>query len=123
MTDSHASVLLTRTPTSAGMKNLLPGTLHGRVEKQDNGWAMVEQDFGVSKEAVAILCERFEHDMEKIIIDVFSGQCTPGHLSKESTKRVWDSYWISKVSVAKLRGRKSLIRRGRLLLMLAACQS
>ena len=99
VTNIHASVLLARTPTAAGMKNVLPGksgggirsrplsTFVGGEAQQEMGWAVVEQEFGVSKKGVAALRERFQENIEKILIDAFSGQCTPGHSCREATKR------------------------------------
>ena len=99
MTNIHASVLMARTPTAAGMKHVLPGksgggehsrplsTFVGGEAEQDRGWAIVEEEFGVSKKSVVGVRQRIEKNMEKILIDAFNGQCTPGHSCKESTKR------------------------------------
>ena len=99
MTNIHASVLMARTPTAAGMKHVLPGksgggehsrplsTFVGGEAEQGHGWAVVEHDFGVSKKSVTAVRQRIQDNLEKILIDAFSGQCTPGHSCKESTKR------------------------------------
>ncbi|KAL7559472.1 hypothetical protein ACA910_017486 [Epithemia clementina (nom. ined.)] len=113
-----ASVLLTRTPTAAGMKNVMPGTSGGGANsiplntyrdshvvqnkpmlslkkkqavastpRQDQAWVDMEAKFGIQKQDVEDLYHRFNDDMENILVDAFSGQCTPGHSCKEASKR------------------------------------
>ena len=114
----EASVLMARTPTAAGMKNVLPrknsekiaysmtetnvksyqmptyGNVTAALEDpeafslaQDKAWSSMERNFGVSRADVAALRKRLDHNMEKILVDAFAGQCTPGHSCKEMAKR------------------------------------
>jgi len=75
-----------RTPTSAGMKNL---KLEGRgvsedlVEKQ---WNYVHEVFGITKDKVYETNLLMQQNLVKILQDNFFGQCTTGHSCKKDTK-------------------------------------
>ncbi|KAL7573909.1 hypothetical protein ACA910_001922 [Epithemia clementina (nom. ined.)] len=121
----QASVLMARTPTAAGMKNVLPKknspgedteevdaataaeikkkntevlpTFGGvNSQEQDMAWDLMAQNFGVSRDDVAALRNRMQPNMESILLDAFTGQCTPGHSCKSSTKKAL-GYLLNKV--------------------------
>ncbi|KAL7558376.1 hypothetical protein ACA910_007064 [Epithemia clementina (nom. ined.)] len=92
----EASVLMSRTPTAAGMKHVLPEKTGGGKnsvalstyqDDQDRAWQYMQDTFGVDKEMIADVHLRMEDDMHNILVDALNGQCTPGHSCKESTKR------------------------------------
>ncbi|KAL7578942.1 hypothetical protein ACA910_006912 [Epithemia clementina (nom. ined.)] len=92
----EASVLMSRTPTAAGMKHVLPDKKGGGINSvalatynndQDQAWEYMEDNFGVKKKTVATVHQRMEGDMQGILVDALNGQCSHGHSCKESTKR------------------------------------
>lgn len=104
----QASVLMARTPTAAGMKNVMPQQNHYAGEKHSVGknavmlttfgdvgsdeqrqaWNLVQENFGVRRDdVVSLRQERIQPNMENILLDAFTGQCTPGHSCKSSSKQ------------------------------------
>jgi hypothetical protein len=86
------AVLMSRTPTAAGMKRVLgtdktyKNTFEGD-EKQKEAWKMVEDKFAVRKDKVTAVRRSMEKNIENIIRDAITGQCMPGHSCKAATKR------------------------------------
>lgn len=92
-----AGVLRARTPTSAGMLNLLfqqKGMANENYEKgamtqkvfQDTLWAMSEAMFGYTEERATLLHKYINSNLRLIAIDNLRGQCTEGHSCKDSSK-------------------------------------
>jgi hypothetical protein len=75
-----------RTPTSAGMKNLQlegKGVSDNLVEKQ---WNYVMEVFGITKTSVYDTNLKMQRSLIHILQDNFKGQCTTGHSCKKDTK-------------------------------------
>jgi hypothetical protein len=93
------TALRARTPTSAGMMNILlnkkDGTANRKYEKAGAGdqvgvqprlWQIVEKAFGFSEEGARRVHSHLERNMRTIAEDNLKGQCTTGHSCKESSK-------------------------------------
>lgn len=75
-----------RTPTSAGMKNL---KLEGKPVSNtlvDKQWTYVENVFGVERDAVYKTNLHMQRNIVPILQDNYRGQCTTGHSCKRETK-------------------------------------
>uniref|UniRef100_A0A7S2V9E6 Uncharacterized protein n=1 Tax=Entomoneis paludosa TaxID=265537 RepID=A0A7S2V9E6_9STRA len=87
----QTGVLMARTPTASGMKNVVPETSTASKgkgtknsipedafessEAQGHAWIILEHDFGVDLEEVSFLRANFEENMEQILTDAVVGQC------------------------------------------------
>ena len=98
--DKRPQALRARTPTSAGMMNMLllnstdgkdGQTLHQASKwshLQEQAWVETEQLFGVQKDAVVQMRKRLETDITLIAKENALGQCTPGHSCKPSSQKI-----------------------------------
>jgi hypothetical protein len=93
------TALRARTPTSAGMLNILlkanKGGTNRKYEKAGAGnqaglqfrlWQLIETVFGFTEESARRVHSHLERNMRAIAIDNLKGQCTTGHSCKESSK-------------------------------------
>lgn len=85
-----------RTPTSAGMKNVVIGshdqsvayrTAETDANIQEEMWIGVGLSFGVKKERVRDLRRSLTQHLPEIVADNLRGQCTKGHSCKDNTKQ------------------------------------
>lgn len=86
-----------RTPTSAGMENVVDGSqtknLHYRPAESDAAlqnemWVGVRNTFGIKKEQVFALTSHLVRHQPEIVADNLKGQCTKGHSCKPASKSV-----------------------------------
>lgn len=84
-----------RTPTSAGMKNVVIGsqdqsfafrTTETDANVQEEMWIGVGVSFGVKRESVKDLRQSLTQHLPEIVADNLRGQCTKGHSCKDNTK-------------------------------------
>jgi hypothetical protein len=91
------TALRARTPTSAGMLNIMlkeKGTADRQYEKgalhqkhvQEKLWKLIGQKFGFLPETAARLHDYLKANMQSIAADNLEGQCTDGHSCKNSSK-------------------------------------
>jgi hypothetical protein len=93
--------LRARTPTSAGMLNILwGGNYTSKMNKkyaqgaskqhsfQDQLWLVAEKLFGFSRETARDLHKYLEENMLAIATDNLKGQCTEGHSCKNSSQEL-----------------------------------
>lgn len=85
-------VLRSRTPTSAGMAGVVPGKeVVNSVEwkeKQDEAWStIIFKQFGITPRSIWALRKKLSDNMEKILKDAITGQCTRSDFTcKDSSK-------------------------------------
>ena len=97
MKDLAPVAIRARTPTSAGMANVvIDGTVQipmnrtpaADADLQDEIWTGVQRTFSVSKSKVIELRRSLLRNMRKIVADNLKGQCTKGHSCKATSKQV-----------------------------------
>lgn len=95
--DLLPAALRARTPTSAGMMNVILGGgqkidkryRHGAKQQeklQDQLWALASARFGFKREHALKLREYLKNHLLSIAKDNLEGQCSDGHSCKESSK-------------------------------------
>jgi len=84
-----------RTPTSAGMKNVMVTdkvrknykNIQYQEEKQSNLWKGMEKYFNLSKQNYGKVKKHILEHLNGIVADNLEGQCTSGHSCKKSSKK------------------------------------
>mmetsp|Transcript_27363 Transcript_27363/g.75440 ORF Transcript_27363/g.75440 Transcript_27363/m.75440 type:complete len:1063 (+) Transcript_27363:49-3237(+) len=95
----QVAIVLARTPTAAGMNNVLPRRqftsrysmelpTYESPEDQKLAWdTIMAVEFHLHANAVRQMRVELEQHMKNIIVDALSGQCTKGHSCKPSAKK------------------------------------
>ena len=90
-----AAVLVSRTPTAAGMKHVLPrsdrqGTNSVALTTfdghQDEAWQYVQRTFGLSAATAMTVHATLQHNLTDILTQALAAQCAPGHSCKASSQ-------------------------------------
>jgi Putative rhamnosyl transferase len=86
-----------RTPTSAGMANVVVGNRRKNLgyrpsendaKYQDEIWIRVRRTFGIDQAFIAKLRRSMKEHLVEIAADNLKGQCTKGHSCKENSKQI-----------------------------------
>jgi len=96
--DLFPAALRARTPTSAGMLNILLKE-KGHLKEYERGartqedlqkklWFVITRRFGVTLEDVAAIPVYLEEHLHGIVLDNLKGQCTSGHSCKRQTREL-----------------------------------
>lgn len=94
-TELQPAALRARTPTSAGMlnvvignqgKNLLYSPAESDADVQNEIWTGVRTTFGIEQEKVQITRRSLNQHLRRIVSDNLKGQCTKGHSCKKNSK-------------------------------------
>lgn len=88
-----------RTPTSAGMKNVGIGKLNYTAEEIDAQWEYMLETFGVRRERAAAANKYIHTHLVSILQDNLNGQCSHGHSCKEKARQ----QLLSMIEAAKAR--------------------
>jgi len=75
-----------RTPTSAGMKDLRVNTEDMSSEDIAEQWDVLKNKFSISSEKAAVANRHIQKNLASILKDNLKGQCTKGHSCKEQNK-------------------------------------
>mmetsp|Transcript_3513 Transcript_3513/g.5355 ORF Transcript_3513/g.5355 Transcript_3513/m.5355 type:complete len:431 (+) Transcript_3513:139-1431(+) len=105
-TQLQPGALRGRTPTSAGMLNVVTGD-YGNIQLshhmkdidfQDQIWKGLRKVFGVKKGELAVLQQYLKQNVVEIAQDNLEGQCTKGHSCKNSSKSSLQAIVTGKMS-------------------------
>mmetsp|Transcript_5755 Transcript_5755/g.8395 ORF Transcript_5755/g.8395 Transcript_5755/m.8395 type:complete len:433 (-) Transcript_5755:963-2261(-) len=82
--DLNVAAIRSRTPTSAGMKNIDPINVDPEITK--SLWNHLREDFAISDEGARYVNQYIHDNLNMIALENEMGQCTEGHSCKESSK-------------------------------------